>query len=125
MLNRIFGLVRVARLLKFERDATIDVDSGLATAVAGAATLHRMAGVVTSEALVTASGADYTLTLTNNKIAAGDLVLVTLDNGTNTIGPVTVNRITPSAGQVVILCRNSNAGALNGTIKIGFVSFKK
>lgn len=102
------------------------IDNGTATAVAGAATLHKQAGVVTSEALVTAQNATYTLTLTNRMIAAGDIVTVTLRNGTNTQGTPIVTRVTPAAGSVVVLVKNMHdaAQALNGTIVVGFVVHK-
>ena len=64
------------------------MDSGTKTAAAtsGAATLNKMSGVITTEALTTATGATYTLTLTNSDIAAADLVFVSVGNGTNTAG---------------------------------------
>jgi hypothetical protein len=106
-------------------NGTILPDNGTATAAAGAATLNKPAGVITSEALTTAGGADYTLTLTNSDIAAGDMVFASVDNGTNTTDSLSVRRITPSAGQVVILIRNTHATlALNGTIKISYFVVK-
>ena len=97
------------------------LDNGTAAATAGAATLNQSAGVVTSEALVTAFGADYVLTLTNSQIAAADLVFASVNNGTNTTEGLAVNRVTPAAGSVAIRIRNTNAAtALNGTIKISF-----
>ena len=97
-------------------------ENGVVSASAGAATLHKMAGVVTSEALTTAQNATYTLTLTNNRIEADDLVLTSLANGTNTQGTPIVTRVTPAAGSVVILVKNMHdaAQALNGTIKVTF-----
>lgn len=97
-------------------------ENGTVTAAAGAATLNKMAGVVTSEALTTAQNATYTLTLTNNRIEADDLVFTSLANGTNTQGTPVVTRVTPAAGSVVILVKNMHdaAQALNGTIKVTF-----
>lgn len=107
---------------KFE--GSIVVASGTATAAAGAVTLDKMAGVITSEALTTAAGADYTLTLTNNKvISASSVVQVSLFNGTNTIGPIYPRLVTPAAGSVTIVIRNDSAAALNGTIKVSYVVF--
>lgn len=96
-----------------------------ATASAGAATLNSGYGVVTSEALTTAAGAVYTLTLTNSAIAATDVVLVTVGNGTNTtVGP-SLAGVTPAAGSVTIVVRNTHASsALNGTIKVAFSVIK-
>lgn len=96
-----------------------------AAATAGAATLAKQAGVITSEALTTAAGATYTLTLTNSTIAAADQVMASLANGTNTQGDLALSRVTPAAGSVVITVVNRHATeALNGTIKIAFVVFK-
>lgn len=96
-----------------------------ATATAGAATLNSAAGVVTSEALTTAAGADYTLTITDNEIAAGDVVLASVQNGTNTTVEPAITRVTPAAGSVVVIVRNLHATvALNGTIKVSFFVVK-
>ena len=104
---------------------TINADSSTATATAGAATLSKMAGVVTSESLTTAAGAAYTLTLTNTVIAATDLVFVSLANGTNTQGTLSVTRVTPGSGSATIIINNiHSADALNGTIKISFLVIK-
>lgn len=107
--------------------SSIAVDNGLktATATAGAATLHKLSGVVTSEAITTAAAADYVLTLTNREIAATDIVLATASNGTNTTEGLAVNRVTPAAGSVIIRVRNTHsASALNGTIKIAYLVVK-
>ena len=94
------------------------------TAAAGAVTLNASAGRITSEALTTAAGADYTLTMTNSRITATSIVLAAPGNGTNTIAGLSVQRITPAAGSVVILVRNTHASsALDGTIRIDFVVF--
>jgi hypothetical protein len=99
---------------------------GAAAATAGAATLAALQGKVTSEALVTAQNAIYTLTLTNSQIAAGDIVLASVSNGTNTQGSPVVTRISPAAGSVVILVANlhASAQAFNGTIVVSFMVIK-
>ncbi len=119
------GAKTFATGIVFGAGSTIDADSGTASASAGAATLSKMAGVITSEALTTAGLAAYTLTLTNTVVAAADIVLVSVANGTNTQGTVTVGRVTPGSGSVVILIENVHATqALNGTIKISFLVVK-
>lgn len=96
-----------------------------ATATAGAATLSNHSGKITSEALTTAAGAAYTLTITNTKIAASDVVLASVAYGTATTGVPVVTRVTPGAGSVVVVVRNVDAAAaLNGTIKVSFVVLK-
>lgn len=104
---------------------TLDVDGGTVTAASGAATLNKPAGVVTSEALTTAAGSDYTLTLTNSVIAVGDIVLFTLHAGSNTTAPVYLHGVAVSAGSVVAKARNAHAsGALNGTLVFHYLVIK-
>ena len=94
---------------------------GTATAVAGAATLDANRGKVTSEALTTAAGSDYVLTLTNNRVTAASVVVASVDNGTNSVEGLSVQRVTPAAGSVVIRVRNTHSSsALNGSIKVSF-----
>lgn len=92
-------------------------DTGAATAAAGAATLNRSLNVITSEALTTAAGANYTLTLTNNRIAADSYVSGSVKLGTATQGLPVIATITPAAGSVVVVVQNADgADALDGTI---------
>lgn len=103
----------------------LDTGTKTAAATAGAATLSKSAGVITSEALVTAAGAIYTLTLTNTTIAAADQVMASVQLGTATTGMPVVTTVTPGAGSVVIVVQNIHASAaLNGTIKIAFLVMK-
>lgn len=105
--------------------AKVDTGTKTASATAGAATLNKGAGRITSEALTTAGLADYTLTLTNSAIAAADQVMVNVGNGTNTQGDAVVGTVTPAAGSVVVVIRNAHATqALNGTLIVNFVVFK-
>ena len=100
----------------------LTLDSGTATATAGAATLNKQTGVITTEALTTAAAAAYTLTLTNSVVSAGNRVLVSVDNGTNTAGIPVVSTVTPGASSVVIKVYNLHAAdALNGTLKISYL----
>jgi len=103
----------------------LDTGTKTASATAGAATLNKMAGVITSESITTAAGATYTLTLTNSDIAATDQVFASVYNGSNAAGMPNVTTVTPGAGQVVIVVQNiAAAAAFNGTIKIAFSVFK-
>lgn len=100
-------------------------DNGTATATSGAATLNKIAGVVTSESLTTAAGATYTLTVTDSAIAATDIVFASVALGTATTGMPAVTTVTPAAGSLVIIVQNIAASAaLNGTIKIAFAAIK-
>lgn len=96
-----------------------------ASATSGAATLNSPSGVVTSEALTTAAAATYTLTLTNSTIAAADIVLVSMGNGTNSAGAPVINTVTPAAGSVVVVVKNVHASAaLNGTLTFAYTIVK-
>lgn len=97
-----------------------------ATASAGAATVNDYMGLVTTEALTTAQAAIYTLTLTNHKVAAGDLVFAVVFDGTNTQGTPVLGQVKPGASSVTIKVINQHASAqaLNGTLKIGFLVVK-
>lgn len=100
----------------------LDTGTKTATATTGAATLSKTAGAVTSEALTTAAGATYTLTLTNTKIAAASQVFASVKYGTATAGMPAVTMVTPAAGSVDIIVQNVHASAaLDGTIVISFM----
>lgn len=107
--------------------ATFQLDTGTktATAVAGAATLNKASGKITTEALTTAAGASYTLTLTNSAIAAADTVFASVANGTNSAGLPVIGLVTAGAGSAAIIVNNMHASAaLNGTLVISFASMK-
>ncbi len=103
----------------------VDTGTKTAAATAGAAALNKSAGVITSEALTTAAGATYTLTLSDTQIAAADQVMASVQLGTATTGQPTVLTVTPSANQVIIVVKNVDAAAaFNGTIKVAFQVLK-
>src|SRR5262249_42788676 len=105
----------------------LQLDSGrkTATASAGAATLTKSSGKITTESLTTAAGATYTLTLTNTTIAAADQIYASVYNGTNTQGIPVVTKVTPGPGQVVIVVTNLHARqAFHGTLVISFMVVK-
>ena len=109
----------------FVNGLRLDAGTKTATATAGAATLNKSAGVVTTEAISTAAAGVYTLTLTNNTIAAADQVFVSVNNGTNSAGSPQVQSVTPAAGSVVVVIRNAHlSAAFNGTLKVSFMSLK-
>ncbi|MDB5733346.1 MAG: hypothetical protein JWQ03_3241 [Variovorax sp.] len=117
----------VAQQQATQRQLTFALDSGTKTAAAtaGAATLNKSAGVITSEALTTAAGATYTLTLTDSAIAAADQVFASVALGTATTGMPVITTVKPAAGSVVIILQNIHASAaLNGTVKVSFAVLK-
>lgn len=96
------------------------VGSGAETA--GAITLSKTVGKITTAALTTAQNAEYTITVTNTLCAAADHVFCSVANGTNTQGTPIVKTVTPAAGSFVIVLKNIHhaAEALNGTLVVSF-----
>jgi hypothetical protein len=90
------------------------------TSTANAATSNTFAGRIVTEAVTTAAGANYTMTLTNSLVTATSIVQAAVQSGTNTRGPISIFSITPAAGTVVILVRNNGTLALNGTLIISW-----
>lgn len=98
-------------------------DDNTATSTAAAATNNHTGSVITTEALTTAAGADYTFTLTDANIGANSIVLISIANGTNTTVYPVAHSIQPAAGSVVFKIRNAHASsALNGTLVISVVA---
>lgn len=96
------------------------VAAGTATAASGAATLNKATGVITSEAITTAAGATYTLTLANTKIAPASVVMASVAL-TAAGGTPAVASVKPAAGSVVIIVQNIHATvAFGGAINIAF-----
>lgn len=93
-----------------------------ASATAGAATLNQPSGVITTESLTTTQSSDYTLTITNNKVAATDIVQVTIGGGTNSAGSPVLRTVTVTDSTIVVVVRNmhTSAVAFNGTLKVMF-----
>ena len=96
------------------------------TTVSSAVTINGYVGKITTEGLTTAQNAIETITLTNDKIAAGDLVFVTVANGTNTQGTPMLGVVTPAAGscEINVINKHASAESLNGTLVIGFFVVK-
>lgn len=107
-------------------DFTLGKGAKTATATAGAATLNNHSGIITTEALTTAQNVLYTLTLTNSKIKATDILNVTVGNGTNSAGTPMLCTATPAAGSATIVIANKHATAVafNGTLTVMFSIFR-
>lgn len=98
----------------------LDVETGTATSTANAATINAQTGVITTEALTTAGGGTYLMTLTNSVITTSSIVIATIGRGTNTATGLVPLTVTPAQGTCVMIFQNVGVASLNGTIKIGF-----
>lgn len=112
---------RISTSLTFGAGSSFIADNGTATSTAAAATISKMSGVITTEALTTAANGDYTFTLTNTLITANSNLLVQVGYGTATTGHPNLRKVTPGAGSATIIIHNDDAAvALNGTLIIRF-----
>lgn len=94
-------------------------DDGVVQSSAGAATDNHTGTFITTEALTTAAGADYTFTLTNQNIGPTSCLSVQVGNGTNTTTPYYVHSVQPYAGGVSFSIHNAHATApFNGSLII-------
>ena len=124
-MKNLLSILAVSALFLSLATPTVDAvelqgDYGTATAAAGAATLNKTAGTITSEALTTAAGATYTLTLTNDQVKTTSIVLAQADAVAGAGSP-TITSVTPANGSVVIKVQNIHASAaFNAAIKIRY-----
>jgi hypothetical protein len=101
---------------------SLDQGTKTATATSGAATLSKTSGIITSEALTTAAGATYTLTITNTTIAGSEMVFASVAYGSSTTGRPAVTTVAAGSGTITVVVQNVHASAaLNGTIKVAFM----
>lgn len=98
--------------------------SATGNGTASTATLNNKCGVVTSDALTIPTGSNWALTLTNSTVAAADIVLWAVSNGTNTTGIPVMASVNPAAGSVVFNVRQSTGTAFNGTISVRYFVIK-
>jgi hypothetical protein len=83
-------------------------------------TLHKICGQITTVALTTAAAAEERFTVTNNQVAATDVVaLSTTYNGNGTVG-LSVQKVAAGAFDIVITNLHASA-AFNAAMVINFV----
>jgi len=116
------GQEKMFRNMVMELDG-LATEEGTGTTSSKAVTINDHFGVITTEALTTEQDAVETFTLTNSKIKAGDMVFVSVANGTNTQGTPMLGLVTPANGSCAIKVINKHASdqALNGTLLISFM----
>jgi len=104
----------------------LGTEVGTGTASSAAVTINDLMGLITTEALTSAQNAIAVVTLTNNKVAVGDLVFWSIGDGTNTQGTPMCGQATVSANTVVfdIINKHASAEAFNGTLLIRFMIVK-
>jgi hypothetical protein len=88
------------------------------------ATLNRPVGVITTDAITTAAGATHVMTITNNRVAAGDIAHVTVVGGTFTAGIPVLKTVTTANTITLSITNAAAAAAVNGNIKVAFAVYK-
>lgn len=102
--------------------AVLAIDSGTATGTSNASTCAHMSCIVTTESASTAAGATFTETVTATPILATDVCLASVT--TAGTGTPAVTKVTPSAGQLVVIIQNIHAtAAFNNTLAISYACF--
>lgn len=119
-------------------DGNLYTNSGTVTGTLNSGTLNNKAGVITTPALTTAIGSNYTFVLSNSVVSTNDIVAWSVANGSNTTtnGVIMLNADTTTAGQIVFKVQHGFlqgtgcagacgwATALNGTLQIRFLVLK-
>lgn len=101
--------------------AAASLINNTATSTVHTATLNTTSGMMVTEALTTAAGADYTFQLVNSLVTAtGAAPRVAVRNGTNTAGAMALKSITNATGTATVVISNIGTAALNGTILLAF-----
>ncbi len=99
----------------------IILDKAAGTCVANAVTINKNSGVITTEALTTAGGAQQAIALTNSLIGASSVLLCQWNGGTNTTANISFVAAPGVGGATITIVNNTAATALNGTVIISFV----
>jgi hypothetical protein len=105
--------------------SSLIMDGVKAVATSAAITVNANAGIITTVPLTTAANANYDITISNVYIRAQDLVLANVFKGTDTVGPLTISKVIPANGSVLIGVKNNDgASPLNGTVNVCFAVIK-
>ena len=104
--------------------AKLKGDVGTGTCSSNAVTISKMAGIVTTESLNTAGGASQALVITNTTVAAGDVILISKQGGTNTTQNYALVAVATTNTITVTVYNNTAATALNGTLIFSFMVLK-
>jgi len=86
-------------------------------------TLNTASGQITMDDAALAAGAEVSFTVTNNQIAATDVVVVN-HGSAGTAGAYLVQANTIAAGSFAITVSNVSAGSLGEAIVLNFVALK-
>lgn len=92
---------------------------------AGTGTLNQPTGKVTTVSLTTAAAGVATLAINDSLVSAGDIVIASVGNGSNTTGTPVVTSATATAGKITVVIQNIHvSAAFNGTLIVSYLWIK-
>jgi hypothetical protein len=97
-------------------------DKGTGTEASNAVTINHQCGVITTSSLSLASGATYSITLTNSYVTSSSAFLTGWMGGTTNRNQFLLYT-TPGNGTATITIFNKSASSMSGTVIIGFAVF--
>ena len=98
--------------------------AGTVTLDTNAGTLNALVGKITTEALTTVAGAAESLVITNNEVAATDVVMVTRNGGTSDEGTPEWNVVVADGEFTIVLENRHASAAFDGTFIFAFQVIK-
>lgn len=99
----------------FSHELPVTIDGG------NNVTSNQQGGIIQTNDLTTASGAQYNFTLNNSLLTATSSILLQLQYGTNTKFDIECTlKAPPTNGSVVITLQNNNSTAMDGNMKVYF-----
>jgi len=106
--------------ISLEASGIIDVELATDTQAATTVTINANAGLGTFTGITTASGAQQTLTVTNNVCTVGSAILCSVSNLGANDARMTIERVIPGAGTFDVQLQNNGGANLNGDILLTF-----
>lgn len=123
-----FNNVGLAGTLTFGAGGQINSDSGTATAVGtggtSTATVSKMAGVITTDAITTAAAAAHVMTITNVGVATGDLIFISQNGGSASTGTPIFSAVASTDTITVTISNKHASAAFNAALIFSFLVVK-
>lgn len=102
------------------------MDGGTWTGAAGAVTVNKNSGVITTESLATAAASNTTYTVTLAGLTSGDVFLCQISDLSNSVGSPAIRKVVVTTNTATLTIANYSATvAFSGTFKILFQVVKQ
>lgn len=114
------GTAKIVNIGNADGNTDLAILSPRESSAGASHTLNASRGRVTATGLTTASGADETITITNNKVAATSGIIVGICTVTATDARPVLEKVVPAAGSFTVQYVNDGAASLDGDLIISF-----